>query len=575
MLVTTKGNVNCFYFFYNTFDKITNSITFFPRILLQKHGKIAQDRRNLMRTKLLNISIIFVLVLMIAIPSINNIQRALADTSDLKVTGTILYLREGPGLSYPIITTLDEGDSLTSISREGDWIQVKAGDYEGWVASWLTASINDKQTIDKTLISQVDRLNIRTEPDISSAVLGQLSIGSQAKLIEKNGEWAKIDWNGLVGWVSTDYVTINDLPEKKVTAEADEPKVEVSTKKINKDTTFTVLVNALNVRQNHDLNAKKIGTASNGQTFKVLAQEHNWVKIQYNDNKAGWVYSFYGTFSNKEKTTSKSAASSSELESVTIIYNGTNLRTDSTTTADVVARVDAGETYPIVGAKNDFYEIQVDNKTAFVANWVVTTTSSSKATTASKKDKSEPRKKGTLNGLTIVVDAGHGGNDHGTTGQRGTNEKEVTLKTASLLASKLSAAGANVVMTRESDEYVSLRKRVSIAHQYEADAFISIHYDATDDSSINGFTSYYMNSNQQGLAEAINKGLSNKIDLKNRGTQQGNYLVLRENRQQAALIELGYLSNGSEERVITNAKFREQATLGIYQGILKYFNEEQ
>ncbi len=511
---------------------------------------------------------------MIAIPSINNVKRALADTSDLKVTGTILHLREGPGLSYPIITTLDEGDSLTSIGREGDWIQVKAGDYEGWVASWLTASINDKQTIDKTLISQVDRLNIRTEPDISSAVLGQLSIGNQAKLIEKNGEWAKIDWNGLVGWVSTDYVTINDLSEKKVKAEADESKVEVSTKKINKDATFTVLVDALNVRQKPDLNAKKIGTVSKGQAFKVLAQEHNWVQIQYSDKKAGWVYSFYGTFSNIENTTSKSAASSSELETVTIIYNGTNLRTDATTTADVVVRVDAGETYPIVGAKNDFYEIQVDDKTAFVANWVVTTTSSSKAATAVKKEKSEPRKKGTLNGLTIVVDAGHGGNDHGTTGQRGTNEKEITLKTASLLASKLSAAGANVVMTRESDEYVALRKRVSIAHQYEADAFISIHYDAIDDSSINGFTSYYMNSNQQGLAEAINNGLSNKIDLKNRGTQQGNYLVLRENRQQAALIELGYLSNSSEERVITSAKFREQATLGIYQGILNYFNEK-
>ncbi|MEQ6355414.1 SH3 domain-containing protein [Lysinibacillus sp. M3] len=527
-----------------------------------------------MRTKLLHILIIFVLVLTFAFPS-HSVQRALADSSDLKVTGTILHLREGPGLSYPIITTLDEGDPLTSISREGDWIQVKAGKYEGWVASWLTASIDDKQVANQTLISQVDRLNIRTEPDISSAVLGQLSTGDQANLIEKNGEWAKIDWNGLVGWVSTDYVTINDLPEKKVKAEADEPKVEVSTKKVNKDTTFTVLVDALNVRQKPDLNASKIGTVSNGQAFKVLAQEHNWVQIQYNNKKTGWVYSFYGTFSNIKSKASKSSSASSELESVTIIYNGTNLRTDASTVADVVERVDAGETYPIIGAKNDFYEIQIDDKTAFVANWVVTTSSSSKAATPTKKEKSKPRKKGTLNGLTIIVDAGHGGNDHGTTGQRGTDEKEITLKTASLLASKLSAAGANVVMTRESDEYVDLRKRVSIAHQYEADAFISIHYDATDDSSINGFTSYYMNSNQQGLAEAINNGLSNKIDLKNRGTQQGNYLVLRENRQKAVLIELGYLSNGSEERVITTAKYREQATLGIYQGVLDYFNEHQ
>ncbi|WP_107951076.1 SH3 domain-containing protein [Lysinibacillus parviboronicapiens] len=516
-----------------------------------------------MTTKLLHLTIIFVLLLTITIPSIHDDQKALADTSDLKVTGTILHMREGPGLSYPIITTLEEGDSLTSIGREGDWIQVKTGEYEGWVASWLTASTNAEQAIAKTVISQVDRLNIRTEPDISSAVLGQLSTGNQAILIKESGEWAKINWNGLVGWVSSSYVTINETTEKT----SDEKVVEVSTSKDSKGTTFTVLVDSLNIRKKPDLTAKKIGTVSKGQTFKVLTQEHNWVQIQYNDKKTGWVYSFYGTFSNAVKATSKTS-SAKELEAVTIIYNGTNLRTDATTAAEVVERVDAGESFQIVGTKDDFYEIQLDDKTAFVANWVVST---SKNKSLANEEKAEPRKKGTLNGLTIVVDAGHGGNDHGTTGQRGTDEKNITLKTASLLESKLSAAGANVVMTRESDEYVALRKRVSIGHQYEADAFISLHYDATDNSSISGFTTYYLNGNQKGLAESIHSGLASKIDLKDRGTQQGNYLVLRENRQKAVLIELGFLSNASEERVITTEKFREQATLGIYQGILDYF----
>ncbi|EON71363.1 cell-wall amidase lytH [Lysinibacillus sphaericus OT4b.31] len=502
-------------------------------------------------------------MLTITIPSIHDGQRALADTSDLKVSGTILHLREGPGLSYPIITTLEEGDSLTSIGREGDWIQVKTEDYEGWVASWLTTSTNAKQTIEKTVISQVDRLNIRTEPDISSAVLGQLSTGNQAILIKESGEWAKINWNGLVGWVSSSYVTINETTEKTTA----KPKVEVSTASKDKSTTFTVLVDSLNIRKKPDLTAKKIATVSKGQNFKVLAQEHNWVQIQYNDKKSGWVYSFYGTFSNIVNTPSKTS-SAKELESVTIIYNGTNLRTDATTAAEVVERVDAGESFQIVGTKDDFYEIQLDDKTAFVANWVVSTSKNKSITTV---EKTETRKKGTLKGITIVVDAGHGGNDHGTTGQRGTDEKNITLKTASLLASKLSAAGANVVMTRESDEYVALRKRVSVAHQHEADAFISLHYDATDNSSISGFTTYYLNGNQKGLADSIHNGLASKIDLKDRGTQQGNYLVLRENRQKAVLIELGFLSNANEERVITTEKFREQATLGIYQGILDYF----
>ncbi|KOS67897.1 N-acetylmuramoyl-L-alanine amidase [Lysinibacillus contaminans] len=520
--------------------------------------------------KQIHIAFILLLLFTITIPSMQFGQKASADTSDLKVTGTILHLREGPGLSYPIVTTLNEGDTLTSIERQEDWIQVKTGDYEGWVASWLTTPIKADQTVDKTVIAQVDRLNIRTEPDISSVVLGQLSTGNQAVLIQESGEWAKINWNGLIGWVSTSYVTINETTEKMTekTTEKTADETTNTTTTTSKNTTFTVLVDSLNVRKKADLTAKKIGTVSKGQVFKVLKLEHNWVQIQYNDKKTGWVYSFYGTFSDTAKTSSTSS-SKENIGSVTIIYNGTNLRTDATTTAEVVERVDAGETYPIIGTKGDFYEIQLDNKTAYVANWVVST---DEKNTAVNKEKNTTRKKGTLNGITIVVDAGHGGNDHGTTGYRGTDEKGITLKTASLLASKLSAAGANVIMTRESDEYVDLRKRVSISHQHEADAFISIHYDATDDSSISGFTSYYLNDNQKGLAEAVHNGLASKIDLRDRGAQPGNYLVLRENRQQAVLVELGFLSNAGEERAITTAKFREQASLGIYQGILDYFN---
>ncbi|CAM5196165.1 N-acetylmuramoyl-L-alanine amidase OS=Ureibacillus acetophenoni OX=614649 GN=SAMN05877842_102315 PE=4 SV=1 [Ureibacillus acetophenoni] len=104
--------------------------------------------------------------------------------------------------------------------------------------------------------------------------------------------------------------------------------------------------------------------------------------------------------------------------------------------------------------------------------------------------------------------------------------------------------------------YVDLRKRVSIAHQYAADAFISIHYDATEDSTISGFTTYYYHDYQQELAQYVNDGLAKKVTLRDRGAQEGNYLVLRENYQNGILIELGYLSNPTEERVITTEFYR-------------------
>ncbi|MGB3260023.1 N-acetylmuramoyl-L-alanine amidase, partial [Paenisporosarcina sp.] len=243
------------------------------------------------------------------------------------------------------------------------------------------------------------------------------------------------------------------------------------------------------------------------------------------------------------------------------------------TSGGVVYRANAGESFVPIGQSGDWYEVNTPNgKRGYVANWVVSTDATEKET--QQQQAKAKRKKGTLNGLTVVVDPGHGGNDHGTTGARGTDEKGITLRTSELLASKLRAAGANVVMTRDSDVYVDLRKRVAIGHQLAADAFISVHYDATDSSSINGFTTYYMHGYQKGLAQSVHRALGNKISLRDRGAQPGNYLVLRENRQQAILIELGFLSNPSEERAVTTEHFREQASLGIYNGVVNYFDDQ-
>ena len=170
----------------------------------------------------------------------------------------------------------------------------------------------------------------------------------------------------------------------------------------------------------------------------------------------------------------------------------------------------------------DWYEVKLPSgEHAFVASWVVSTYQDQGS--SAMKTPQKNRVAGTLNGLTIVIDPGHGGYDTGTIGVSGTEEKRVTQRTSELLANKLSSAGANVILTRNMDTFVSLQKRVSISHQYNADAFISVHYDASIDSSINGFTTYYTNSYQKGLAVAVNDGLNSTISLRNRGAQPSNY----------------------------------------------------
>ncbi|WP_075618172.1 SH3 domain-containing protein [Paenisporosarcina indica] len=509
--------------------------------------------------KHINILLAIILLLSLTLPS--NTQ---AGGAEVQSTVSNLHMRSGPGLAYPIIASLQRGDRMLVLDQQNDWIKVRKGSAEGWVASWYTKQLGEKnQQSGQFVVSKVDRLNVRSQGSTDAAVLTQLSAGQQATLLRDHGNWVEISVNQVQGFVAKEYITIQQNESKPAT-----PQVSNSNQ-------FEVSVNSLNVRSKADLSAKKVGRISQGERYKVLEKQHNWVKIQLSKNESGWVYSFYGTFtaSAATSTTEKVQVSKPvESKAILILHNGTNIRSNPSTSSEVVYRANAGESFSTVGQSGDWYEIKTpDGATGFIANWVVSSNSTEEEP---QQQKQEERKKGTLKGLSIVIDPGHGGNDHGTTGARGTDEKGITLSTSEMLASKLRAAGATVVMTRNSDVYVDLRKRVAIGHQLAADAFISVHYDATDSSSINGFTTYYMHGYQKGLARSVHESLGEKISLRDRGTQPGNYLVLRENRQQAILIELGFLSNLSEERAVTTEQFREQATLGIYNGVVNYFDDQ-
>ncbi|WP_040228903.1 N-acetylmuramoyl-L-alanine amidase [Bhargavaea cecembensis] len=513
---------------------------------------------------------IIIILLAAAIGTGGPLQDApLAASESVTVSAPTLNIRSGPGLTHDITGSLKKGDRLTVTGKDGDWLQVETPSGTGWVASWLTNRPGGSKT-GQTVISQVDRLNVRARPSTSAAVLSRMNQGDSAVSHGTSGEWTEITWNGEKGWVSSRYITESTAnPEEKQTvddgAEAD-------------GTRFTVSVGGLIVRKEPDQSSKDVGVIRKGETYPIKDRKHNWILLSV-DGKDGWVYSFHGTVSGS--TPGESGAGGNQSggvagNTVTIIYDGTNIRSEPSTSGKVVLRAAAGQAFGTLGQEDDWYRIRLDDGTeAYVASWVVSADSAdAEKPEAAKTAKKVKRKPGTLKGLTIVVDAGHGGNDRGTTGIRGTDEKDLTLPTAELLAAKLGAAGAEVIMTRDTDRYISLRKRVSLSNQNGADAFISLHYDATNDHSVNGFTTYYLNSHQQNLAEAVHSGLSGEIDFRDRGVQEGNYLVLRENRQPAILIELGFLSNLSEERRVADPAFREKATDGIYRGIIDYFDDQ-
>ncbi|WP_422123082.1 SH3 domain-containing protein [Planococcus sp. X10-3] len=499
--------------------------------------------------------IITILLIAQALP-FGEISTVSANNSGIEVSEASINVRSGPGLSYPVIASMKKGDAVEVVSKSGDWIEVAISGETGWIASWLTKSSAVAETASsKTAVSSVNRLNVRAQPNLSASVLTQMNAGEQASILSDSTDWVEVEFRGNRGFVSKQYISINDnSTANPAPAASDVSSIEIA-------------VDALNVRKKADLSSSKQGIVKKGEIYPVLELAGNWVKIQLDGNKAGWVYSFYGHLSNE--TVEKKTDSS--VETVTVQTNGTNIRTQATTSAEVAARANAGDQLTVTAKQGDWYQVALSGGgTGFIASWVVV----AGAQEVAEEEQQPPRKKGTLNGLTIVLDPGHGGNDGGTVGARKTEEKGLTLKTAELLSQHLQAAGAEVHMTRQSDVYVDLRKRVAEAHNAAADAFISIHYDATEDNSVSGFTSYYTHGFQKELASYLNAGLGNKLTIRDRGVQPGNYLVLRENRQAAVLVELGFLSNYNEERLISSAQFREQAALGLYQGTINYFDAQ-
>jgi N-acetylmuramoyl-L-alanine amidase len=223
--------------------------------------------------------------------------------------------------------------------------------------------------------------------------------------------------------------------------------------------------------------------------------------------------------------------------------------------------------------------------------------------------------------VVVAVDAGHGGDDPGATGQAGTREKDVTLAIARALAARINREpGMRAVLTRDGDYFVDLlerRERASAAH---ADMFVSIHADAIRDRSVAGASVYVLSergaSSQAAkiLAEEQNAadlkgGISlaeqkpdlrsvllnltqsesiggsseaagrvlNALDsvgaVRKREVQQAAFVVLKSPDMPSMLVETAYISNPAEERSLRTPAQQQRLADAIFSGIGGYFRQ--
>jgi N-acetylmuramoyl-L-alanine amidase len=180
-------------------------------------------------------------------------------------------------------------------------------------------------------------------------------------------------------------------------------------------------------------------------------------------------------------------------------------------------------------------------------------------------------KPGSLRGLTIVVDAGHGGHDNGAMGAR-SREKDHALDISRRLANNLRSRGANVLMTRDGDYFVTLQGRSDFANSRKADIFVSVHINSFKSTSA-GTETFYYTAHSLPLAREVHKELAKATGLKNRGVTQARFSVVRKSLMPSVLTETAFISNSREEALLIQPQFRERVARGLGQGVQNYVDK--
>lgn len=196
-----------------------------------------------------------------------------------------------------------------------------------------------------------------------------------------------------------------------------------------------------------------------------------------------------------------------------------------------------------------------------------------------------------LRNRIIVIDAGHGGIDPGAIGKQGTLEKDITLKVARQLGYVLSQAGAEVILTRDSDTDLSdpdlrgpsakkrqdLRRRVELANGEGAEAYVSIHVNSFPSSKFSGAQAFYQVGQPGGeiLAKAIQEELRRVLQNTDRVAKGMNLYINRKTSMPSVTVEIGFISNPNEELLMKNPEYQNKVVWAVFMGLVDYFSRQQ
>jgi len=174
----------------------------------------------------------------------------------------------------------------------------------------------------------------------------------------------------------------------------------------------------------------------------------------------------------------------------------------------------------------------------------------------------------------VVIDPGHGGSDPGAVGINGLRETDIVLEVSKNISEFLRKKGVKTILTREDERTLELQPRVTKANNSKANAFVSIHANATRGkrSEVNGLeTYYYSGSNGYSLAKNIHQQiLIASSQSPDRGVRRSRFYVISKTSMPAALVEIGFVTGIYDAALLRQKAYRDKMSFAIAKGILNF-----
>ncbi len=461
-----------------------------------------------------------------------------ADVTYVKVTGSVVNLRSGPGTSYDKLGSVTKDTQLVWLSTGDGWYQVKTSSGQ---KAWISATYSELVSVAdpgsstpqtpssstpsgsaKTALVNTNSSNVRSGPSTSYSSLTKLSAGTEVTVLYFSDGWYQVRLaDGTEGWISASLLDLGNSgsilvaeKERRQTVRFTHGQVCGSGKYALSSGTAGLIVKI----QSSEPFLYEIARTSKGMAF------YTDISLSGETNVSSYRASGVSSLSQTDNKTALLFSGSQKL------YLGAVPSADGCTVTLTVG------TSPLIGHR-------------------------------------------------IVVDPGHGSYAGSSTDpgavQNGLSERDINMAIGRALLYKLNAAGADARLTHDGPTSLDLYDRAWFANALEADAFVSVHCNSATNNTANGSSTYFYapagntmgwnRSEHQLLAKEVQSELVAALASRNIGVKEERFVVIRETDMPSILVETLFISNPSEAAVLSDPDSQQQIAAAIRDGMANWF----